>query len=557
MKIALVQSEEETKFVKSQLSGEIIFVPFNLESLTYLILNNLSFINPKEYIPSDFQQKAITYVDNELKRLPKQNFDFHGIDIEYKGHIRFVLNYTTFIIDFLESIFKKKDIDEIIISGWDSVDILKHKSNNVFVISRIVKSLNLKKKITILEKNLNNLKKNLYEYKLEELRINPNNKTLLLNSVYYNFFRIILQCKFLGIQTFVIEYQKFELNFIKRLIYKILGLKIIKVSKISSDLKKINIIKKSINYRNYEITDVINFRISELEYELADIINKSNAFKKFLEENNFNYYFTNVVRGFDGVVTEILNSTGTKTVCISHGTIAESFDKFDSIYKKTISEAVFSGPSKYFAIQSNICKNSLKNTNYEIKKNSLETGNLIFSNTKGKFNNSILFATTQKPLHGTQLLGAEMYYEYLENLKDLNELSINKNIKIINNVHSTHKECISNLKKMFPKIVFECKKIDKVLKNSMITISHSSSVIEDSINSKVPVILFDKWKRYKHCEINDGNNLIPIFYVNDLFNLSKKIDFIKSNYSNLDFQALLNGKNISHNIKNLFKKLEV
>ena len=83
----------------------------------------------------------------------------------------------------------------------------------------------------------------MYEYKLEELKINPNNKTLL-NSVYYNFFRIILQCKFLGIKTFVIEYQKFELNFIKRLIYKILGLKIIKVSKISSDLKKINIIKK-------------------------------------------------------------------------------------------------------------------------------------------------------------------------------------------------------------------------------------------------------------------------------------------------------------------------
>ena len=91
----------------------------------------------------------------------------------------------------------------------------------------------------------------------------------------------------------------------------------------------------------------------------------------------------------------------------------------------------------------------------------------------------------------------------------------------------------------------------------MITISHSSSVIEDSINSKVPVILFDKWKRYRHCEVNVGNNLVPIFYVNDLISLSKKVDFIISNYSNLDFQSLLNGKNITHNIKNLFKKLEV
>ena len=160
-----------------------------------------------------------------------------------------------------------------------------------------------------------------------------------------------------------------NLNLIlKRLIYKLLGLKIIKVSKIKNYLKKINIIKKNINYKNYDITEIVNYRISELENELTDIINKSNALKKFLETNYFNYYFTNVVRGFDGAVTEILNSTGTKTVCISHGTIAQSFDKFDNIYKKTISEAVFSGPSKFFAIQSNICKNSLKNTNYEIKK---------------------------------------------------------------------------------------------------------------------------------------------------------------------------------------------
>ena len=30
--------------------------------------------------------------------------------------------------------------------------------------------------------------------------------------------------------------------------------------------------------------------------------------------------------------------------------------------------------------------------------------------------------------------------------------------------------------------------------------SFSSTVIEDSLNSLRPVILFDRWKRYKHCE---------------------------------------------------------
>ena len=123
--------------------------------------------------------------------------------------------------------------------------------------------------------------------------------------------------------------------------------------------------------------------MEELEYELTIINNKIKVLKTFLKKNFFNYYFTNIVRGFDGAVTEILNSEGTKTVCISHGTVAKSFNKFDILYKKTISEAVFSGPSKFFAVQSKICvRTSLTNTNTEIK--TLNTGNLLFANTKAK-----------------------------------------------------------------------------------------------------------------------------------------------------------------------------
>ena len=33
----------------------------------------------------------------------------------------------------------------------------------------------------------------------------------------------------------------------------------------------------------------------------------------------------------------------------------------------------------------------------------------------------------------------------------------------------------------------------------MVTISFSSTIIEDSLYSGVPVILFDRWNRYQHC----------------------------------------------------------
>ena len=155
-----------------------------------------------------------------------------------------------------------------------------------------------------------------------------------------------------------------------------------------------------------------------------------------------------------------------------------------------------------------------------------------------------------------QLLGVEMYYEFLENLVDLHKLAIEKKIKISTNVHASHRDCIGNLKKIFPSISFECKKIDKILKKTIVTISHSSSVIEDSINSRIPVILFDKWKRYKHCDVNINNNFYPIFYVNDVNELYEKIEFIKNNYSKLDFKSVIIGEDTNYNIKKLFENLE-
>jgi hypothetical protein len=555
MKLALVQSEEEIKFIKSRVSEEMNFVPLNLESQTYLIIKKYNFINPKKFIRKDFHEKSITYVQNELEKLSYKDFEYHGIESEFKGHIRFVLNYTTYLIELLDTILNQFKVDEIIISGWDSINIAKHKSSNVFVVSRIIKSLNINKKITVLDPNPIKDEPKIYDYEIDDVKINNKKKTLVLNSVYYNFFRVILLCKLLRVKPYVFEYQKFELNFLKKIIFKILGLKIIKVRTTVSSKKKMNIKNVKISYKNRDISEIVNFRVRELEYELTIINNKIKALKTFLKKNFFNYYFTNVVRGFDGAVTDILNSQGTKTVCISHGTVAKSFNEFDILYKKTISEAVFSGPSKFFAVQSKICEDSLTNTNAEIK-NTLNTGNLLFANTKAKQKNLVLFATTLKPLHGTQLLGVEMYYEFLENLVDLNNLSIEKKIKISTNVHGSHRDCIGNLKKIFPNIYFECKKIDKILKKTIVTISYSSSVIEDSINSRVPVILFDKWKRYKHCDVNINNNFYPIFYVNDVKELYEKIEFIKNNYSKLDFKSVIIGEDTNYNIKKLFKNLE-
>ena len=60
-------------------------------------------------------------------------------------------------------------------------------------------------------------------------------------------------------------------------------------------------------------------------------------------------------------------------------------------------------------------------------------------------------------------------------------------------------------------LIFSKDKVENLLKKTFLTISYSSTVIEDSICNKIPVILFDQWKRYKN--FNSSENpaaIIPV-----------------------------------------------
>ena len=72
------------------------------------------------------------------------------------------------------------------------------------------------------------------------------------------------------------------------------------------------------------------------------------------------------------------------SVIVSHGTVSQSFDEFDKIYKEYIAEGVFLGNSKYKAVQSKIAKKFAEKQ--KINGSLLETGNLIFSENLDNIN---------------------------------------------------------------------------------------------------------------------------------------------------------------------------
>ena len=91
------------------------------------------------------------------------------------------------------------------------------------------------------------------------------------------------------------------------------------------------------------------------------------------------------------------------------------------------------------------------------------------------------------------------------------------NLDFLIKPHPSVNHCFNDLKSTFKNLEFTTKKIDNVLKQVFVTISFSSTAIEDSLYSNVPVILFDRWKRYKHCnsEENVNKKNSAIYYVNN------------------------------------------
>ena len=97
-----------------------------------------------------------------------------------------------------------------------------------------------------------------------------------------------------------------------------------------------------------------------------------------------------------------------------------------------------------------------------------------------------------------------MYYEFLDNLSFLNQIAKKNSITFLIKPHPLIAEFTNDLKKEFKNLEFTNRKINYALRNVFATISFSSTVIEDSLHSNIPVILLDRWKRYKHCEAEEN-----------------------------------------------------
>jgi hypothetical protein len=229
---------------------------------------------------------------------------------------------------------------------------------------------------------------------------------------------------------------------------------------------------------------------------------------------------------------------------------------FDKIYKQIIADAVFSGEASYTSLQSKIAVNATNSL--IIRSKPISTGNLIFSGIQTSIKKKyFLYCVTLKDFNNLQFLGVENYFQFLENLKILNSVSTLTGDKFIVKLHPSQQKLSFDLKPLYPNLIFSNNSIKKLLKYAYGLISFSSTSIEDAITSKVPVILFDLSKCYKHCnsEINVNKINQPIYYVNNELDFIKSIKTIQKSNQICFNTILINNNQYFENIFNLFLTL--
>ena len=398
--------------------------------------------------------------------------------------------------------------------------------------------------------------RHVYNYEFQS-NININVKSILLNNIGYNFKRILFFFKLKGYQVIHLEKENF---FKSKIINKILFLKRIVYKKniiINNNSNKINIKFNNITdqiLKNY----LLNLQ-SDLDYELINNYNYANSLNLFLQNfKNIKFLITNINKGKDGIFSSIAKKINSKSVIISHGTLTNSFNKYDKIYKTIISNQVHSEDFDYAFSQSKISDLFFEQNNSQ---NYISTGNILFSFKSrypkiksGKL--SILYAVTQKNINNIQFFGCEMYYEFLDNLEFLNNIAYNRSIKIFVKLHPSVMNNESSLSKIYTNLTFLKNKINLILKKIDITCSFSSSVIEDSLNMKIPVILLDRWKRYRHTKSQNFpyQDDHPIMYVNDKKQFLSALDFSKK-IKNFDFEKCIYTTHYLKNIKKSISKI--
>ena len=148
-KILVAQNIKELKYLIKNTKDKFRVLPLNLKTQLFCISKNIEFINLSRILDNDIHKNVIVETEKILNKININIFFYNSINKELKAWLRFRIYSFLFLYYVIPKIQKQDKNEQIVVSGWDSLENL-YSENNYFV-SSLVKSI-LKNKVKVLKK---------------------------------------------------------------------------------------------------------------------------------------------------------------------------------------------------------------------------------------------------------------------------------------------------------------------------------------------------------------------------------------------------------------------
>jgi hypothetical protein len=559
-----------------------IIVCFDLSLQNELRRKKIKFLGSLDLLNTNDYQKIIDLSGKIRKNFLNNLSEINGIKYSntlnnlFSFHIRYYVNCLTIQLLITKNIIKKYKPKIVRISTSSNKELIIKdniifsfllkdflKKNNIQLISKVQVKKTDKKGRLFFVKSIVHYMLNYFTFIVNSIFYN-NKKTILILSTDYGLDLLAKKItkKYKNYSVIFLQYSNIlSLGkiFFNRIFYY--QFKIKNTNEINRN--KIRLFYKNEIIKNKKIFKFQDFNFSKeildyfkliLEKKIFTLDKKNKSADSYFSKNKPKLIISHCAFEMGRFLAEFSDKYKIPSIVISHGTHTQHKDKrINSEWKE--SARYLMNPSKdsfkFISAQSPLINEFLLKNNYASK--IIKTGPVIFSHkvenslrdnsTKHLPKKIILHASTPKVFSGFKPITFESTEEYIKQINSIiSVIDKIKNFHLIikfrpmsnlsNNVvlsYETFKKSLINSKNYTISVK---ENLSSLLNASDCLISYSSTVIEEMLNYKKPVILFDSFKRYCHVPHKIVKNNLefkfaPINYLTNTSQLQKSLKSLK------------------------------
>jgi hypothetical protein len=312
-------------------------------------------------------------------------------------------------------------------------------------------------------------------------------------------------------------------------------------------------------YKGVSFVEVMLKKIKrDLKNYLLQLQLESKAVRGILDRLNVRLLISPFARQFSLMVGELCKRHGIPALMVSHGTLVKPKNEVEKIeYHHMGKSLTLCEFYDYTAIQTPSEEKHFRY--YKCRNKMIRTGPLIFSQVdperKGKLKRKILKGLKTKKVllypenvrerNNLRFYVYETFDEFLSSSADLvNAVNEIEEACLIIRLHPGRKITPAELRVLLPesdKLIIDTPRTPffEILTITDLLISFSSTAIEDALQNNIPVLLYDKRKRYTHL---DSQELAPgsppcvsaVYHLSDPSYLKDGLRWIIDNHLNKD-----------------------